>query len=86
MISIKKGLNLPLRGVSQQKVDESRTTKTVAIVASNYVGMKPTMMVNVGDEVKIWAKQDSAPDTGVDTPLFTGILERLSYTGSGSNK
>ncbi|MDH5580586.1 MAG: Na(+)-translocating NADH-quinone reductase subunit A [Bdellovibrionales bacterium] len=56
MVSIKKGLNLPLRGAPQQKVDETRTTKTVALVGSNYKGMKPTMLVNVGDEVKIGQK------------------------------
>ncbi len=56
MISIKKGLTLPLKGSPEQKVDESRTTKTVGLVASNYQGMKPTMLVAVGDEVKIGQK------------------------------
>ena len=52
MIKIKQGLNLPITGLPKQVV-ENATTKHVALVGADYVGMKPTMEVKVGDQVKI---------------------------------
>lgn len=52
MIKIKKGLNLPITGEPNQVI-ENASTKQVAVVGEDYVGMKPTMQVKVGDHVKI---------------------------------
>ena len=52
MIKIKKGLNLPITGEPNQVI-ENAATKQVAIVGDDYVGMKPTMHVKVGDRVKV---------------------------------
>lgn len=52
MIKIKKGLNLPITGEPNQVI-ENASTKQVAIVGEDYVGMKPTMHVKVGDHVKV---------------------------------
>ncbi|SMF11775.1 Na(+)-translocating NADH-quinone reductase subunit A [Pseudobacteriovorax antillogorgiicola] len=52
MIKIKKGLNLPITGEPNQVI-ENASTKQVAIVGEDYVGMKPTMHVKVGDRVKV---------------------------------
>lgn len=52
MIKIKKGLDLPITGAPEQTISNGATVKTVAILGEDYVGMKPTMHVQVGDSVK----------------------------------
>ncbi len=52
MIKIKKGLDLPLEGQPEQTISNGATVKTVAILGEDYIGMKPTMRVQVGDSVK----------------------------------
>ena len=53
MIKIRKGLELPITGAPDQIVSAEKKTKKVAILGDDYVGMKPTMLVKVGDKVKI---------------------------------
>jgi len=52
-ITIKRGLNLPIEGDPKQEISDSRPVTTVAVVGPDYVGMKPTMMVKEGDQVKL---------------------------------
>lgn len=49
---IRNGLDLPITGVPQQKVEGSPVIRRVAVLGSDFVGMKPTMEVQVGDSVK----------------------------------
>ncbi|OGG98311.1 MAG: NADH:ubiquinone reductase (Na(+)-transporting) subunit A [Candidatus Lambdaproteobacteria bacterium RIFOXYD12_FULL_49_8] len=53
MITIKKGLNLPILGKPSQKITPSHPVSRVAILGPDYHGMKPSMAVRVGDEVKL---------------------------------
>ena len=50
--TIKKGLDLPITGSPKQVIENSPETSKVAIVATEFVGMKARMAVEVGDEVK----------------------------------
>lgn len=52
MIKIKKGLDLPIAGKPEQNITKGNGVSRVALVGSDYVGMKPTMQVQVGDQVK----------------------------------
>ncbi|NOY58788.1 MAG: Na(+)-translocating NADH-quinone reductase subunit A [Calditrichaeota bacterium] len=52
-IHIKKGLNLPIAGEPVQQVDQGQSVNRVALLGDDYVGMKPTMMVQIGDQVKL---------------------------------
>ncbi|MFD2230596.1 Na(+)-translocating NADH-quinone reductase subunit A [Alkalimarinus sediminis] len=52
MINIKKGLELPISGAPEQKITDGKAVSSVALVGFDYVGMKPTMAVQVGDKVK----------------------------------
>lgn len=52
MVKIKKGLDLPITGSPEQKISSANTVSQVALVGFDYVGMKPTMAVQVGDQVK----------------------------------
>lgn len=52
MVNIKKGLDLPISGKPEQKITDTKVVSKVALIGFDYVGMKPTMHVQVGDEVK----------------------------------
>lgn len=49
---IKRGLTLPISGEPEQRIEPSKPVTRVALVAADYVGMKPQMAVDVGDSVK----------------------------------
>lgn len=50
---IKKGLDLPITGSPKQEITKTIKTKKVALLGDDYVGMKPTMLVSLGDKVKL---------------------------------
>ncbi|MEN2751648.1 Na(+)-translocating NADH-quinone reductase subunit A [Psychrobacter sp. FBL11] len=50
MITIKKGLDLPITGEPSREISEHRPAH-VALIGYDYVGMKPTMNVTEGDVV-----------------------------------
>jgi Na+-transporting NADH:ubiquinone oxidoreductase subunit A len=52
MITIKKGLDVPVSGSPQQVIHDGPSIKTVATLGDEFVGMRPTMFVKVGDRVK----------------------------------
>ncbi|WP_371195425.1 Na(+)-translocating NADH-quinone reductase subunit A [Glaciecola sp. SC05] len=52
MIKIKKGLDLPIQGEPEQTIVETINATKVAILGEEYIGMRPTMHVQVGDTVK----------------------------------
>ena len=49
---IKKGLNLPLAGAPEQKIENADQPYSVALVADDYVGISPKMKISIGDEVR----------------------------------
>ncbi|MCY7296186.1 Na(+)-translocating NADH-quinone reductase subunit A [Alteromonas sp. a30] len=51
MIKITKGLDLPIDGSPQQQISDGPTLSRVAVLGEEYIGMRPTMMVKVGDKV-----------------------------------
>lgn len=53
MITIKRGLNLPLSGQPAQEISDGATIRSVALIGFDYVGMKPTMDVREGDQVAL---------------------------------
>jgi len=52
MITIKKGLDLPIAGLPQQVIHDGPSIKQVATLGEEFFGMRPTMKVKVGDTVK----------------------------------
>ncbi len=52
MITIRRGLNLPISGAPEQTIVPGPKVKSVGLVGLDYVGMKPTMLVAEGDRVK----------------------------------
>ena len=55
---LKKGLELPLSGRPDQRIEPASEISQAAVLGADYVGLKPTMLVQEGDVVK------------VGTPLF----------------
>ncbi len=53
MIRITNGLDIPISGEPSHSVDRNPTVTSVALLGPDYVGMKPTMAVSVGDRVKL---------------------------------
>ncbi|WP_220814783.1 Na(+)-translocating NADH-quinone reductase subunit A [Pseudomonas paralcaligenes] len=53
MIKIKRGLDLPISGAPEQRVEPARAARSVALLGCDYHGMRPTMAVQVGDRVRL---------------------------------
>ncbi|NOX55187.1 MAG: Na(+)-translocating NADH-quinone reductase subunit A [Planctomycetes bacterium] len=53
MITIKKGLDLPIANEPRQEIEEGPPIRRVAWVGDDYVGMKPTLAVKEGESVKL---------------------------------
>ncbi|TCB94225.1 Na(+)-translocating NADH-quinone reductase subunit A [Enterobacter wuhouensis] len=51
MFKIRKGLDLPIAGVPEQHVSTGASICHVALLGSDYVGMRPSMLVQEGDRV-----------------------------------
>jgi len=52
--SIKKGLDIPISGrLPEQQISNANTINSVALLGNDYQGMKPTMLVEEGDRVKL---------------------------------
>ncbi len=49
---IRRGLDIPITGAPVQEIEEGPTVLQVAVVASDYVGMRPRMHVADGDRVR----------------------------------
>ncbi len=52
MIKIKKGLDLPIAGKPAQVIQDGSAIHHVALLAEDYIGMRPSMLVQPGDWVK----------------------------------
>lgn len=52
MVRIKNGLDVPITGAPVQQIDDSDPVRSVAVIGFDYHGLKPTMAVQEGDQVK----------------------------------
>ena len=51
MFKIRKGLDLPIAGVPEPHVSPGASVRHVAILGDDYLGMRPSMLVQEGDRV-----------------------------------
>ena len=56
MIKISKGLDLPISGKPHISITDEPKISSVSLLANDFVGMKPTMLVKENDEVKVGEK------------------------------
>ena len=52
MIKVRRGMDLPIAGTPEQTIYDGPAVSQVALIGSDYHGMKPTMAVRRGDVVK----------------------------------
>ncbi|MDC0093340.1 Na(+)-translocating NADH-quinone reductase subunit A [Alphaproteobacteria bacterium] len=52
IFNLKKGLNIPVLGIPEQSIQGEKNPKSVAVLGPDYIGLKPKMLVSVGDNVK----------------------------------
>ena len=98
MIKIKRGLDLPITGAPRQSIEDGPRVRTVAILGGDYVGMKPTMEVQEGDQVrkgqllfsdkKVEGVKYTAPASGVVKAINRGqkrVLQSVVIELSGDD-
>ena len=56
MITISKGLDLPISGSPKISITDEPKSTSVALLSNDFIGMKPTMLVKEGDVVKAGQK------------------------------
>ncbi|MGL5947703.1 MAG: Na(+)-translocating NADH-quinone reductase subunit A [Aeromonas sp.] len=80
MITIKKGLDLPVLGAPEQVIYDGPAITRVATLGEEYVGMRPTMLVKVGDRVlKGQPLFEDKKNTGVIfTAPATGVVIEIN--------
>jgi Na+-transporting NADH:ubiquinone oxidoreductase subunit A len=66
---LKKGLTLPISGMPRQAIEPTPLPKKIALIASDYPGMRPTMEVEEGESVE--AGQALFSDKKTDGLLYT---------------
>jgi Na+-transporting NADH:ubiquinone oxidoreductase subunit A len=52
-IKIKKGLDIPLSGEPEQRIDDAGNVRTVAVLGPDIVGLRARMQVEKGDRVRL---------------------------------
>ena len=52
MIKIRKGLDLPIAGSPKQEISDGSFVTEVALLGEDYIDMKPSMKIRIGDKVK----------------------------------
>ncbi len=50
--NIKKGLDIPIAGMPRQVIEDTKIPHSVAVLGPNFNGLKPKMLVSVGDKVE----------------------------------
>ena len=80
MIKTNKGLDLPISGNPSLDVDFSTSINSIAILGTDFVGLKPTMMVDEGDTVlsgqKLFENKKN-PGTYITAPL-SGVIKSIN--------
>ncbi|MBT8100388.1 MAG: Na(+)-translocating NADH-quinone reductase subunit A [Gammaproteobacteria bacterium] len=87
LIKIKKGLCIPIDGTPEQKISNAVDVASVAVVAADVVGLRPSVSVSEGDRVLAGqtlfvSKQNpevhfTAPGTGIVTAINRGARRAL---------
>ena len=80
MIKTKQGLDLPISGAPSTEVDSSTAINSIGVLGSDYVGLKPTMLVEAGDSVACGQKlfEDKKNPGVFITAPSSGIVQSIN--------
>ncbi|MFW2388424.1 MAG: Na(+)-translocating NADH-quinone reductase subunit A [Polyangiales bacterium] len=53
LVRIRRGLNIPIAGAPEQRIDRANAVGWVALVARDFEGLQPRLQVDVGDRVRL---------------------------------
>ncbi len=53
VFELKEGLDVPISGKPVQDIQPGPVITKLGLLGDDYIGMRPTMLVNVGDKVKL---------------------------------
>ncbi|WP_170333796.1 Na(+)-translocating NADH-quinone reductase subunit A [Ruegeria arenilitoris] len=74
---LKKGLDLPVEGAPEQKIQPGPEYSSVGVLGGDYIGLKPRMLVQEGDQVQrgtpLFCHKD-APDAMMVAPLSGKVV------------
>ena len=78
--TIKKGLDIPISGAPVQDISNAPAPKTVALIGDDYVGMRPKLLVAVGDKVKVGTPvfEDKKTEGVVFTSPAAGTVKEIN--------
>jgi Na+-transporting NADH:ubiquinone oxidoreductase subunit A len=84
---IRKGLDIPIEGVPEQKISDAAAAHSVALIGDDYLGLKPALLVAEGDIVKLGQAlfedknnpgvRITAPGSGRITAIHRGAGRKL---------
>ena len=80
MIKISKGLDLPISGIPDPVITDTPKVTSVSLLGNDFIGMKPTMLVKLGDSVKRGSKifEDKKNPGVFFTSPAGGLLRKLA--------
>ena len=80
MIKINKGLDLPISGKPAPDISDKPNVSSVSLLGNDFIGMKPTMLVKVGDIIKAGSKiiEDKKNPGVFFTSPAGGIVKEIS--------
>jgi len=98
-IRIRRGVNLPLKGAPEQVIEPARPVASVAVLGRDYLDLRPSMLVQEGDEVRLGQPLFSdkrhpgvivtSPGAGVVTTVRRGarrVLQSVIITLEGDRE
>ena len=87
LIKLSKGLDIPIAGAPDSIVEAGAPVQSVALLGNDYIGLKPKMLVEVGDKVELGqtlfidkrdpAVQFTAPGSGIVSAINRGARRTL---------
>jgi Na+-transporting NADH:ubiquinone oxidoreductase subunit A len=77
---LKKGLDLPLKGRPDERIDVVGDIDKVAVLGDDYIGLKPTMLVQEGDRVKLGSPlfEDKKSPGVIITAPASGVVSSIN--------
>lgn len=53
LVRIRRGLDIPIAGEPEQRIEDANAVGWVALVAKDFTGLQPRLMVDIGDRVRL---------------------------------
>ena len=79
-VLIRRGLDIPMKGAPEQVIGPAPPVELVGLVGDDYIGLKPTMLVQEGEQVKLGQPLfiDKRNEAAVFTSPGAGVVAAIS--------